>query len=228
MLKQLRQAVYNSNRAIKEHGLAIFTWGNVSGIEREECRIVIKPSGVEYEELSPDNMVVLDLDGKVVEGAWKPSSDTPTHLELYRAFPQIGGIVHTHSKWATVWAQAGVGIPGLGTTHADYFYGEIPCTRMLTEAEVKDNYELNTAKVIIETIGDNDPLEEVPAVLVRNHGPFVFGKDTEEAVYHAVVLEYVAEMAYHTLALNKVPAIEQHLLDKHFKRKHGPGAYYGQ
>lgn len=228
MLEQLKQQVYEANMELPKHGLVTYTWGNVSGIDREKGLFVIKPSGVSYEQLSPERMVVIDLEGKKQEGEDAPSSDTATHLALYRAFPEIGGIVHTHSTMATVFAQAGYAIPCYGTTHADYFYGSIPCTRALTESEVQSDYEKKTGDVIVETFQNKDPLE-APAVLCKNHGPFTWGKDAKEAVYHAVVLEEVAKMAYHTKQLH--PSVEEApliLQQKHFFRKHGANAYYGQ
>lgn len=230
MLKWLKEAVLEANLELPRRGLVIYTWGNVSGISREEGLVVIKPSGVPYEELKLEDLVVVDLDGNQVEGKLRPSSDTPTHLVLYRAFPEIGGVVHTHSSWATSWAQAGRGIPALGTTHADYFYGEIPCTRDMTAEEIQRGYEAETGNVIVETFRTRgiDPLH-VPGVLVKNHGPFSWGKDPLEAVHNAVVMEEVAKMAFRTLVLSpNVKAIDQVLLDKHFLRKHGPNAYYGQ
>jgi len=230
MLKWLKEAVLEANLELPRRGLVIYTWGNVSGISREEGLVVIKPSGVPYEELKLEDLVVVDLDGNQVEGKLRPSSDTPTHLVLYRAFPEIGGVVHTHSSWATSWAQAGRGIPALGTTHADYFYGEIPCTRDMTAEEIQRGYEVETGNVIVETFRTRgiNPLH-VPGVLVKNHGPFSWGKDPHEAVHNAVVMEEVAKMAFRTLVLSpNVKAIDQVLLDKHFLRKHGPNAYYGQ
>jgi L-ribulose-5-phosphate 4-epimerase len=213
---------------LPKYGLVTFTWGNVSGIDRKKGLVVIKPSGVEYDVMRADDMVVVDLTGKVVEGKLKPSSDTPTHVELYKAFPNVGGIVHTHSRWATIFAQVGVGIPALGTTHADSFYGEIPCTRAMTAAEISGNYEKETGTVIIERFRHLNP-DDVPAVLVRSHGPFTWGADAAEAVHNAVVLEEVAMMAWHVLALqSETDPLQGALLDKHFLRKHGPGAYYGQ
>ncbi len=230
MLENLRKAVYEANMELPRRNLVTYTWGNVSGIDREKGLVVIKPSGVEYDELSPDNLVILNLDGQVVEGDLNPSSDTKTHLELYKAFPQIGGIVHTHSPHAVGWAQAGRDIPCYGTTHADYFYGPIPCARSLTEQEVAEDYEMNTGKVIAETFAQRglNPVH-VPAVICRSHGPFTWGRDAAQAVYHAVVLEEVARMALYTIAVdpNAAPA-PQHVQDKHFMRKHGPNAYYGQ
>ena len=229
MLEALKEQVWKANLALPKHGLVTFTWGNVSGIDREAGLVVIKPSGVDYETMTADDMVVLRLsDGEKVEGKWKPSSDTPTHLALYRAFENIGGIVHTHSRWATSWAQAGRGIPAYGTTHGDYFYGEIPCTRKMTPAEIGGEYELETGNVIIETFEGKSP-DEIPSVLVNSHGPFAWGKDADEAVHNAVVLEELAFMAFHTEALNpKVNTMQQELLDKHYLRKHGKNAYYGQ
>ena len=229
MLKKLKHAVYEANMELPHRGLVTYTWGNVSGIDRERGLVVIKPSGVSYDELTPDDLVVLDLDGKVVDGKLNPSSDTKTHLELYKAFPEIGGIVHTHSPYAVGWAQAGRDIPAYGTTHADYFYGPVPCCRSLTEQEVED-YERNTGLVIVETFRQRelDPVH-VPGAICRNHGPFTWGKDAAQAVYHAVVLEEVAKMAVYTtqIAPDAQPA-PQYVLDKHFLRKHGPNAYYGQ
>jgi L-ribulose-5-phosphate 4-epimerase len=230
MLEVLKQEVLQANLDLPKHGLVTFTWGNVSGIDREQNLVVIKPSGVPYEELKAEDLVVLDLDGNIVEGSLRPSSDTPTHLALYRAFPAIGGIVHTHSPWATSWAQAGRPIPALGTTHADYFYDEIPCTRCLTREEINTAYELETANVIIETFNKRgtDPVS-MPGVLVSNHAPFCWGKDAHQAVHNAVVLEEVAKMALHTFQLNPdIQPIDQFLLDKHYLRKHGANAYYGQ
>ncbi|MBR6521397.1 MAG: L-ribulose-5-phosphate 4-epimerase [Oscillospiraceae bacterium] len=229
MLEALKEQVWKANLALPKHGLVTFTWGNVSGIDREAGLVVIKPSGVDYETMTADDMVVLRLsDGEKVEGKWKPSSDTPTHLALYRTFENIGGIVHTHSRWATSWAQAGRGIPAYGTTHGDYFYGEIPCTRKMTPAEIGGEYELETGNVIIETFDGKSP-DEIPSVLVNSHGPFAWGKDADEAVHNAVVLEELAFMAFHAEALNpKVNTMQQELLDKHYLRKHGKNAYYGQ
>lgn len=230
MLKELKQAVYEANMELPKRGLVTYTWGNVSGIDRERGLMVIKPSGVEYDDLSPDLLVVVDLDGNKIEGELNPSSDTKTHLELYRAFPAIGGIVHTHSPHAVAWAQAGEDIPCYGTTHADYFYGPVPCARHLTSQEIDEDYEGNTGKVIVETFKTRniDPVY-VPAVICRSHGPFTWGKDAAQAVYHAVVLEEVAKMAIFTrqIDINAAPA-PQCILDKHFLRKHGPNAYYGQ
>jgi len=233
MLEKLKREVYEANLSLPKYGLVVFTWGNASGIDRETGRFVIKPSGVDYDKLTPDDMVVVGLDGEKVEGDLNPSSDTPTHAALYREFPQINGIVHTHSRWATIWAQAGRGIPALGTTHADYFYGEIPCTRLMREEEIAGEYERETGNVIVERFRqlNIDPMA-VPAVLVREHGPFTWGKDAEDAVYHAVVLEEVSMMAWHDEILRGELAaglsMQKELLDRHFFRKHGPGAYYGQ
>ncbi|MBQ5996729.1 MAG: L-ribulose-5-phosphate 4-epimerase [Bacteroidales bacterium] len=227
MLETLKQTVFEANLALVRHGLVIFTWGNVSGIDREKGLVVIKPSGVDYDVMQASDMVVVDLDGKVVEGRYKPSSDTPTHVCLYRNFANIGGVVHTHSEWATSWAQSGCAIPALGTTHADYFYGPIPCTRPMTREEIKGRYEWETGQVIVETFRDVNP-DYVPGVLVNNHGPFAWGTDAMNAVHNAVVMEEVAKMAHHTLQINSRPAFSQDILDKHFMRKHGPNAYYGQ
>jgi L-ribulose-5-phosphate 4-epimerase len=228
MLEELKRAVFEANLQLPQYRLVTFTWGNVSGIDRERGLVVIKPSGLAYDRLAAEDMVVVNLDGEVVEGQWKPSSDTPTHLWLYKQFPGIGGIVHTHSTWATVWAQAGKGIPPLGTTHADYFYGEIPCTRPMTNEEIQGEYELETGKVITETFRFLDPLQ-VPGVLVHGHGPFAWGKDPANAVHNAVVLEEVAKMAARTYMLNpNAQPISQSLLDRHYLRKHGVNAYYGQ
>ncbi len=228
MLEVLKQKVYEANMDLPRYGLVTFTWGNVSGIDREKGFFVIKPSGVEYDKLRPEDMVVVDLEGNKVEGDYNPSSDTPTHLELYKAFPNCGGIVHTHSPWATSWAQACKGIPAFGTTHADYFYGEIPATRLMTKEEIESAYEKNTGLVIIETFKDKDP-EAIPGVLVSNHGPFAWGTDPHNAVHNAVVMEECAKMALHSLQLNpELPQISQTILDKHYLRKHGANAYYGQ
>ena len=228
MLVELKQKVFEANMQLPKYGLVTFTWGNGSGIDRESGLVVIKPSGVAYETMSAEDMVVVDLDGKVVEGKYRPSSDTPTHVELYKAFPKVGGIVHTHSSWATSWAQAGRSIPCYGTTHADYMYGEIPCVRNLTQEEIDEGYEKNTGTVIISYFQDRD-YEAVPCVLCKNHGPFAWGKDPAEAVHNAVVLEEVAKMADRCELIN--PHLEpapQRLLDKHYYRKHGANAYYGQ
>ncbi|MCC5891011.1 L-ribulose-5-phosphate 4-epimerase [Exiguobacterium sp.] len=228
--RRLKEAVLEANLALPQHGLVTFTWGNVSGIDRNVGLVIIKPSGVPYERLTVEDMVVVDLEGNVVEGELRPSSDTPTHLALYRSLPEIGGVVHTHSPWATSWAQAKRAIPAFGTTHADYFYGEIPCTRELTDEEIATAYELETGHVILETL-DELMLEAVavPGVLVANHAPFCWGKDANEAVHNAVVLEEVAKMGLHALNLNPgLTPIKQSILDKHYLRKHGANAYYGQ
>lgn len=230
MLEQLKQQVYEANMELPRRGLVTYTWGNVSGIDRESGLFVIKPSGVEYDELRPEDLVVLDLNGNKVEGKLNPSSDTKTHIELYKAFPELGGIVHTHSTHAVAWAQAGRDIPCFGTTHADYFYGPVPCARALTQEEIDEDYEKNTGKVIIEAFrGRNIQPMHVPGVVCSSHGPFTWGKDAAQAVYHAVVLEEVAKMALLTLQIdpNAAPA-PQRIQDKHFLRKHGPNAYYGQ
>ena len=230
MLESLKKAVYEANMELPARGLVTYTWGNVSGIDRETNLVVIKPSGVDYDKLTADDLVVVDLDGNVVEGTLNPSSDTKTHLELYKAFPDIGGIVHTHSPYAVAWAQAGKDIPAYGTTHADYFYGPVPCARHLTEEEVSLDYEKHTGLTIVETFRQRniDP-RHVPAVICRSHGPFTFGKNAAQAVYHAVVLEEVSKMALFTaqIAPDAAPA-PRHIQDKHFSRKHGPNAYYGQ
>ncbi len=230
MLEELKRQVYEANMLLPKYGLVTFTWGNVSAIDRESGLFVIKPSGVEYESMKPEDMVVMDLNGKRVEGNLRPSSDTPTHLELYKAFPEIGGIVHTHSSYATSWAQAGRSIPCYGTTHADYIYGEVPCVRCLTKEEIDEAYETNTGKLIVSEFKRmNKEIMAVPAVLCKNHGPFTWGKDAKEAVHNAVVLEEVAKMAYRTESINsKVEPAPQELQDKHYYRKHGAGAYYGQ
>lgn len=228
MLEKLKQEVFEANLALVDHGLVTLTWGNVSGLDRESGLVVIKPSGVPYSTMTAGDMVVVDLNGKRVEGTLKPSSDTPTHLELYKAFPTLGGVVHTHSRWATVFAQAGLPIPALGTTHADTFYGDVPCTRPMTDAEIQGEYEKETGSVIIETFRKRSP-EDIPAVLVHSHGPFTWGSSPTDALEHAVVLEEVAFMVWHSLQL--VPqqrSMQQTLLDKHYLRKHGKNAYYGQ
>ena len=229
MLESLKEEVLQANLALPKHGLVTFTWGNVSGVDRESGMMVIKPSGVEYDRMSADDMVVVSLEtGEKVEGRWKPSSDTPTHAVLYNAFPDIGGIVHTHSRWATSFAQAGCGIPAYGTTHGDYFYGEIPCTRLMTDEEIAGEYENETGNVIVETFSSISP-DDIPAVLVHSHGPFAWGKDPGNAVHNAVVLEEVAFMALNARILNpSMPPMQQSLLDKHYLRKHGKNAYYGQ
>ena len=230
MLEQLKKDVCAANLELAARGVVIYTWGNVSGIDREKGLVVIKPSGVDYNGMKPEDMVVVDLEtGKTVEGNWNPSSDTKTHLELYRRYPAIGGITHTHSVNAVAFAQAGMDIPALGTTHADYFYGAVPCTRSLTQAEVEADYEGNTGVVIAETLDSRgiDPMS-VPGIVVKNHGPFTWGKDPAQSVYHAVVLDTVAEMTLKTLQLNPQAEMPQYILDKHYLRKHGPNAYYGQ
>ena len=230
MLEQLKKEVCEANLDLVAKGVVIYTWGNVSGISEDRKYMVIKPSGVDYDGMSAEDMVVVDIEtGERVEGKWKPSSDTATHLELYRAFPDITGIVHTHSTNAVAFAQAGMNIPALGTTHADYFYGDIPCTRELSENEVNEAYKMNTGKVIVEHImnAGYDPMA-IPGVVVKNHGPFAWGKSPANAVYNAVVMEKVAEMDLKTLALNPAAEMKQYVLDKHYMRKHGPNAYYGQ
>ena len=230
MLEELKKTVFEANLELPKYGVVIFTWGNVSGIDREKGLVVIKPSGVDYDKMTVEDMVVTDLEGNVVDGHLKPSSDLMTHLEFYKNFPNIGGVVHTHSINAVAFAQAGKDIPALGTTHGDYFYGSIPCTRYMTPEEIGGEYELNTGKVIVETFRERkiDP-DTMPAVLVRSHGPFTWGKDPMDAVHNCVVLETLAEMALKTLIINpEVNDMQQELLDKHFLRKHGPGAYYGQ
>ena len=228
MLEGLKEKVYRANMELPEFGLVVYTWGNVSAIDRESGLVAIKPSGVNYATMKPEDMVIVDLEGNVVEGKLRPSSDTPTHLELYKAFSGVGGIVHTHSSWATSWAQAGRGIPCYGTTHADYFYGEIPCARVLTKEEVESAYEKHTGTVIIEAFEGRDPMA-TPGVLCTSHGPFTWGKDAAEAVHNAVVLEEVAKMATRTEMLNpKVKPAIQYVQDKHYFRKHGANAYYGQ
>ena len=230
MLEELKKAVYEANMLLPKYGLVTFTWGNVSQIDRETGYFAIKPSGVDYDKLTPDDMVIMDLEGNKIEGRYNPSSDTPTHIELYKAFPNIGGIVHTHSSWATSWAQAGRGIPCYGTTHADYIYGEVPCVRCLTKEEIEDAYEENTGKLIVSEFNARnlDPVA-VPAVLCKNHGPFAWGKDAAEAVHNAVVLEEVAKMARYTEMINPdVKPAPDSIKEKHFYRKHGANAYYGQ
>ena len=227
MLEELKVKVCKANLELVQHGLVIFTWGNVSAIDRESGLVVIKPSGVSYDDMKPSDMVVVDLDGNIVEGDLNPSSDTPTHLALYRAWPEIGGVVHTHSTYATAWAQAGRDLPNIGTTHADYFHKEIPCTDFMTEAEVKGSYELETGNVIIRRFEGMNPVH-TPGVLVKNHGPFSWGKDAFDAVHNAVVMEQVAKMAYIAFGVNPDLKMNELLIEKHFNRKHGPGAYYGQ
>ncbi|MBO5944416.1 MAG: L-ribulose-5-phosphate 4-epimerase [Clostridia bacterium] len=229
MLEQLKKEVFEANMLLPKYGLITFTWGNVSGVDREKGLMVIKPSGVEYDTMTAEDMVVVDLKtGKKVEGDLNPSSDTDTHVALYNAFPDIKGVVHTHSRWATTFAQSGMGIPALGTTHADYFYGEIPCTRKMTPEEIGGKYELQTGNVIIETFNDKEP-NDIPAVLVHSHGPFTWGTDPHNAVHNAVVLEELAFMAWHNIMMNpEIKPMQQELLDKHYLRKHGANAYYGQ
>lgn len=228
MLSELKEKVYKANIELVKHGLVIFTWGNVSGIDRARGLVVIKPSGVSYDEMKPDDMVVVDIaDGHVVEGNLRPSSDTPTHLAIYRAFPEVGGVVHTHSTYATAWAQAGMDIPNIGTTHADYFHDAVPCTAYMTAQEVEGDYELETGNVIVKRFAGLNPVH-TPGVLVKNHGPFTWGKDPHEAVHNAVVLEQVAEMAYIAYGINPSLTMNPLLIEKHFNRKHGPNAYYGQ
>lgn len=227
-MQPLKKQVFEANMDLLRYGLVTFTWGNVSAIDRARGRVVIKPSGVAYDAMTVDDMVVVDLDGNVIEGRWNPSSDTATHLALYRRFPSLGGIVHTHSTHATAWAQAGMAIPALGTTHADYFFGDIPCTRALTDAEVSGEYERNTGKVIIETLGERDPLH-TPGIVVYQHGPFSWGKNAHDAVHNAVVMEEVAKMAWISRGINpQLKPIDSYLMNKHYLRKHGPDAYYGQ
>ncbi|MBO4761671.1 MAG: L-ribulose-5-phosphate 4-epimerase [Bacteroidales bacterium] len=227
MLEELKDKVCRANLDLVRHGLVIFTWGNVSAIDRSYGLVVIKPSGVSYDDMKPSDMVVVDLDGNVVEGDLNPSSDTPTHLALYRAFPEIGGIVHTHSTYATAWAQAGKDIPNIGTTHSDYFHEAIPCTGDMTEQEVRGEYELETGNVIVRRFRGMNPMQ-TPGVLVKNHGPFAWGKDAADAVHNSVVLEQVAKMAFIAYSVNPDLTMNPLLVEKHFLRKHGPGAYYGQ
>ncbi|MGC9470501.1 MAG: L-ribulose-5-phosphate 4-epimerase [Bacteroidales bacterium] len=226
-MKELKEIVWKSNLDLMRSGLVVLTWGNVSGFDPERQLMVIKPSGVDYDLMKPRDMVVVDMEGKTVEGKLRPSSDTPTHLELYRRLGGLGGIVHTHSRYAVSWAQAGRDIPAMGTTHADHFYGSIPCTRKLTKEEVEKDYELNTGRVIVERFLDLDP-RAVPGVIVNDHGPFAWGKDPEDAVKNAIVLEELAAMAFNTALLGSGDPVEQYLLDKHYFRKHGKNAYYGQ
>lgn len=227
-MQKLKQQVFEANMDLPRYGLVTFTWGNVSAIDRERGRVVIKPSGVAYTHMTVDDMVVVDMSGKVVEGGYRPSSDTATHLALYQRYPSLGGVVHTHSTHATAWAQAGQAIPALGTTHADYFFGDIPCTRALTADEVQGEYELNTGKVIVEMLGDVEPLH-TPGIVVYQHGPFAWGKDAQDAVHNAVVMEEVAKMAWIARGINPaLNAIDDYLMNKHFMRKHGSNAYYGQ
>lgn len=227
MLEELKKQVFQANLDLVKHGLVIFTWGNVSGIDRATGIVVIKPSGVSYEKMTAGDMVLVDLDGKVIAGDLKPSSDTATHVILYKNFPNIGGVVHTHSEWATSWAQSGRAVPAHGTTHADYFYGDIPCTRKLTEKEIKEDYEVETGNVIVETFKDLDP-DAIPGVLVNDHGPFSWGKDPDNAVHNAVVMEEVSKMAFRTEMIGDKTPVDNYLLDKHYLRKHGKNAYYGQ
>jgi L-ribulose-5-phosphate 4-epimerase len=227
MLEKLKNEVYKANLELVKNGLVIHTWGNASGRDHKSGLIVIKPSGVNYEVMKAEDMVVVDIDGKIVDGKFKPSTDLPTHLELYRSYDSIGGVVHTHSTYATSWAQAGRAIPAFGTTHADHFYGSVPCTRMLTDNEIETDYELNTGKVIIQTLGKTPPMH-IPSVLVNSHGPFSWGKDAAESVYNAIALEEVARMAFYTVLLGRNEPVDNALLDKHFNRKHGKDAYYGQ
>lgn len=227
MLQELKEKVFHSNLELVKQGLVIYTWGNVSGIDREKGLVAIKPSGLDYDKMTADDMVVVDLEGNIVEGKLRPSSDTPTHLALYRAFPAIGGVVHTHSTYATAWSQAGLDIPNIGTTHADYFHKDIPCTADMTAEEVRGDYELETGNVIVRRFADIDPTA-TPAVLVKNHGPFTWGKDPADAVHNAVVLEQVAKMAFIARTINPALTMNPLLIEKHYNRKHGPGAYYGQ
>jgi L-ribulose-5-phosphate 4-epimerase len=227
MLSELKKVVFKANLDIVSHGLVIHTWGNVSGRDFKSGLIVIKPSGVSYESMKPEDMVVIDPEGNKVEGKFYPSTDAPTHLLLYKTYPALGGVVHTHSSYATSWAQAGRAIPPFGTTHADHYYGEVPCTRPLTSKEIESEYEINTGKVIVEALGSVNPLT-VPSVLVNSHGPFCWGTDADNAVYNAVALEEIARMAFHTALLGRSEPVNKALLDKHFKRKHGKDAYYGQ
>lgn len=226
-IEELKQQVFRANIDLVDHGLVIFTWGNVSGIDRERGLVVIKPSGVSYDQMTAEDMVVVDMEGNRVEGKYKPSSDTATHLELYKAFPETGGVVHTHSTYATAWAQAGCDIPNIGTTHADYFSNDIPCTRDMTKDEIMGNYEKDTGTVIIERFKGLNPAH-IPGVLVKNHGPFAWGKDPHDAVHNAVVMEQVAKMAFISRQVNPQLTMNSWLIEKHFSRKHGPNAYYGQ
>ena len=230
MLEELKKEVYEANMLLPKYKMVTFTWGNVSGIDREKGLFVIKPSGVDYDIMKADDMVLIDLEGKKIEGKYKPSSDTATHIELYKAFPEIGAIVHTHSSYATSWAQARKDIPAFGTTHADYFYGDIPCARALTKEEIENDYEKNTGLVIIETLKERNinPMD-IPGIIIASHGPFAWGKDSRQAVYNAVVLEELSKMAYRTIQINpNIKSVEKYLLDKHYFRKHGKNAYYGQ
>ena len=227
MLEAIKERVYEANIRLKKEGLITLTWGNVSQIDRESGMVVIKPSGISYDIMTPDDMVVVDMDGNIVEGQWNPSSDLPTHLEIYRAFSEVGGVTHTHSRWATIFSQAGVTLPMLGTTHADAFYGDVPCTRKLTAEEIAGDYEKETGKLICETFEKINPMS-ISGVLVNSHGPFTWGKDAAKSVENAIILEEVAMMAWHTVKLNENAVFQQELADKHYFRKHGPGAYYGQ
>ncbi|MCD7962297.1 MAG: L-ribulose-5-phosphate 4-epimerase [Rikenellaceae bacterium] len=227
MLEELKKEVFKANLDLVKHGLVIFTWGNVSAIDREKGLVVIKPSGVSYDDMKPEDMVVIDMDGNMVEGNLRPSSDTPTHLELYKAFPEIGGVVHTHSTYATAWSQAGLNIPIAGTTHADYFYGDIPCTRDMTKEEIEGEYEKLTGTVIVETFEGKNPMH-TPGVLVKNHGPFSWGKNADDAVHNSVVMEEVGRMSFIAKMLNPGFTMNDDLTNKHFNRKHGANAYYGQ
>lgn len=227
MLEELKQKVYEANVSLKENGLITLTWGNVSGIDHEKGLVVIKPSGISYDAMQPEDMVVVDLNGNKVEGKWNPSSDLDTHLELYKMCPEIGGVTHTHSRWATIFSQAGRSVPMLGTTHADAFYGDIPCTRKMTPEEIAGDYERETGKVICELFTNANPMN-MPGALVYSHGPFTWGENAAKSVENAIILEEVAMMAYQTIALNPEASFQQELADKHFLRKHGPNAYYGQ
>ena len=227
MLEELKRTVWEENIKLSSYGLITLTWGNVSAIDRQSGLVVIKPSGVGYDVMQPEDMVVVDLDGNCIEGKWNPSSDTPTHLVLYKAFPEIGGVVHTHSRWATIFSQAGMDLPALGTTHADAFYGDVPCTRKMTAEEIAGAYEAETGNVIVETFRGKAPME-IPAVLVNSHGPFTWGKTAAKAVEYSVILEEVAMMAWHTVHINPGVSFQQELADKHYFRKHGANAYYGQ
>lgn len=227
MLEELKQEVFRANLDLVRYNLVLFTWGNVSAVDRSTGLVIIKPSGVEYDRMKVSDLVVVDMQGKVVEGSLNPSSDTPTHLEIYKAFPEVNGVVHTHSTYATAWAQARKSIPVTGTTHADYFHGAIPCTRVLTSEEVNTEYECNTGKVIVEIFEGRNPLH-TPGVLVSNHGPFTWGKSAQDAVYHSVVLEEIARMGFVSKMLNPLESMSEDLVEKHFNRKHGANAYYGQ
>jgi L-ribulose-5-phosphate 4-epimerase len=227
MLEKLKEKVHKANLDLVKNGLVVHTWGNASGRDFESGLIVIKPSGVSYESMKPDDMVVIDNDGKIIEGTFTPSTDSPTHLLLYKTFRELGGVVHTHSTFATSWAQAGRSIPPFGTTHADHYYGEVPCSRLLTDNEIESNYEINTGKVIVEALDSADPLT-IPSVLVNSHGPFCWGVNAEDAVHNAIALEEIAKMAFYTFLMGRIEPIGKTLIDKHFKRKHGNNAYYGQ